>query len=181
MGIITFIFITCLIISISFLLFKLNNYFGWDIFYKNYGLLSFNDIINDDTNKSYFNKEMEEEFNIFKNICNKTNEKLIHYYRVSSIRKMYFCYNGSNKIFLLYQLSHYIVKDKTIHFINENMDVLSRKECAIDNDDFEYLLTQNAIKTNIINKTEIVSKLIKQEKENLKNNFNINDSENYYK
>ena len=66
MGIITFIFITCLIISISFLLFKLNNYFGWDILYKNYGLLSFNDIINDDTNKSYFNKEMEEEFNIFK-------------------------------------------------------------------------------------------------------------------
>ena len=48
------------------------------------------------------------------------------------------------------------------------MDVLSRKECAIDNDEFEYLLTQNAIKTNIINKTEIVSKLIKQEKEKTK-------------
>ena len=168
MGIVSFSFILCILIAVGFICFKICKYFGADISYEDYNILSISDIIDNNNFKSHFTNEMENEYNIFKNICNRTNEKLIHHYKVNSNFKMYFCYNGKNKISVLCQKHSYLTKECVLSFINDNMNVLARKSCAIDDDMIEHLLTQNRIKTNIIKKTEIISNLIKEEKEKSK-------------
>lgn len=166
---------TIVIIIIPFtilgiILFKLSNYFGWDLNFNNF--VDKYKILTDNYYIKFFDNDTYQEFLIFKSFALKSeSKKLVHRYipKCGTIRYyIYFCWFFGKQPFILITRTNY---DNNISYIYENMEMLRRKSYGLDEDDLGELVKKNVFNKSSNESLKIISEKIKEEKNKIINYY----------
>lgn len=155
---------------LGIILFKLSNYFGWDLNFNNF--VDKYKILTDNYYIKFFDNDIYQEFLVFKSFALKSeSKKLVHRYipKCGTIRYyIYFCWFFGKQPFILITRTNY---DNNISYIYENMEMLRRKSYGLDEDDLGELVKKNIFNKSSNESLKIISEKIKEEKNKIINYY----------
>ena len=155
---------------LGIILFKLSNYFGWDLEFNNF--VDKYKILTDNYYIKFFDNDTYKEFLVFKSFALKSeSKKLVHRYIPKCgtiIYHIYFCWFFGKQPFILLTRTNY---DNNISYIYENMEMLRRKSYGLDEDDLGELVKKNVFNKSSNESLKIISEKIKEEKNKIINYY----------